>query len=204
MGMDGLPLVRLWRRNAARSSGDLSGTLLFSLGTSRGANRPGMSQYRAGHHGRTAARQTSSSAVDARHWMDGSRPAARSSKSKFMLPWSFRRSSRRKYMPQLQHNMWVVAAKSAVLSVITGAASGWSHRLRRPAVSAPHVTRSGSSALCRERPTARLFGMNHPDPGSRRSGCRHERVQRLAEFAALSRDRSAHLEHEQAKAELKV
>jgi hypothetical protein len=23
-------------------------------------------------------------------------------------------------MPQLQHNMWVVAAKSAVLSVITG------------------------------------------------------------------------------------
>jgi hypothetical protein len=25
-----------------------------------------------------------------------------------------------KYMPQLQHNMWVVAARSAVLSVITG------------------------------------------------------------------------------------
>jgi hypothetical protein len=25
-----------------------------------------------------------------------------------------------KYMPQLQHNMWVVAARTAVLSVITG------------------------------------------------------------------------------------
>ena len=41
--------------------------------------------------------------------------------SKFMLPWSFsEHGAAAKYMPQLQHNMWVVAAKNAVLSVITG------------------------------------------------------------------------------------
>ena len=41
--------------------------------------------------------------------------------SKFMLPWSFsEEAAAEKYMPQLQHNMWVVAARSAVLSIITG------------------------------------------------------------------------------------
>jgi predicted phage-related endonuclease len=38
-----------------------------------------------------------------------------------MLPWSFsEEAAAEKYMPQLQHNMWVVAARTAVLSVITG------------------------------------------------------------------------------------
>jgi hypothetical protein len=32
----------------------------------------------------------------------------------------FEEAAAEKYMPQLQHNMWVVAARSAVLSVITG------------------------------------------------------------------------------------
>ena len=41
--------------------------------------------------------------------------------AKFMLPWSFsEEAAAAKYMPQLQHNMWVVAARTAVLSVITG------------------------------------------------------------------------------------
>jgi predicted phage-related endonuclease len=40
---------------------------------------------------------------------------------KFMLPWSFSEEAAvQKYMPQLQHNMWVVVARSAVLSVISG------------------------------------------------------------------------------------
>jgi hypothetical protein len=39
----------------------------------------------------------------------------------FMLPWSFsEEAAAEKYMAQLQHNMWVVAASTAVLSVITG------------------------------------------------------------------------------------
>ena len=41
--------------------------------------------------------------------------------AKFMLPWSFsEEAAAEKYVPQLQHNMWVVAARTAVLSVITG------------------------------------------------------------------------------------
>ena len=41
--------------------------------------------------------------------------------SKFMLPWSFsEEAAAEKHMPQLQHNMWVVAARASVLSVITG------------------------------------------------------------------------------------
>ena len=41
--------------------------------------------------------------------------------AKFMLPWSFSEEAAvNKYMPQLQHNMWVVAARSAALSIITG------------------------------------------------------------------------------------
>src|SRR5947208_16712190 len=41
--------------------------------------------------------------------------------AKFMLPWSFSdEAAAEKYMPQLQHNMWVVGTRSAVLSVITG------------------------------------------------------------------------------------
>jgi hypothetical protein len=40
--------------------------------------------------------------------------------ARFMLPWSFsEESAAEKYMPQLQHNMHVVAARTAVLSVIT-------------------------------------------------------------------------------------
>ena len=38
-----------------------------------------------------------------------------------MLPWSFsEEGAAEKYMPQLQHNMWVTDAKASVLSIITG------------------------------------------------------------------------------------
>jgi hypothetical protein len=38
-----------------------------------------------------------------------------------MLPWSFsEEAAAEKYMAQLQHNMWVIQSRSAVLSIITG------------------------------------------------------------------------------------
>jgi predicted phage-related endonuclease len=41
--------------------------------------------------------------------------------AKFMLPWSFSEEAAvDKHMAQLQHNMWVTSAKTAVLSIITG------------------------------------------------------------------------------------
>jgi predicted phage-related endonuclease len=41
--------------------------------------------------------------------------------AKFMLPWSFsEETAAAKHMAQLQHNMWVTASRTAVLSIITG------------------------------------------------------------------------------------
>jgi hypothetical protein len=41
--------------------------------------------------------------------------------AKFMLPWSFsEEAAAEKHAAQLQHNMWVVAARTASLSIITG------------------------------------------------------------------------------------
>jgi predicted phage-related endonuclease len=41
--------------------------------------------------------------------------------AKFMLPWSFsEEAAAEKHMAQVQHNMWVTNATSAVLSIITG------------------------------------------------------------------------------------
>ena len=41
--------------------------------------------------------------------------------SKFMLPWYFsEEAAAQKYLPQLQHNMWVTNSTTSVLSIITG------------------------------------------------------------------------------------
>src|SRR5258708_29048799 len=48
--------------------------------------------------------------------------------AKFMLPWSFsEEGAAEKHMAQRQHNMWVTASRTAVLSIITegDAANGW-------------------------------------------------------------------------------
>jgi predicted phage-related endonuclease len=41
--------------------------------------------------------------------------------AKFMLPWNFsEEAAAEKHVAQLQHNMWVTASRTAVLSIITG------------------------------------------------------------------------------------
>src|SRR3984957_9862382 len=129
--------------------------------------------------------------------------------SKFMLPWYFsEEAATAKYMPQLQHNMWVVAARSAVLSVITGGGkrveiTGHADPLYQHLI----VTAERKFWRCVENgETPRLFGVELPAP-------RIEAVRVVdmsasnawAEFAAVfSRTRSDHLDHEQAKTELKA
>jgi predicted phage-related endonuclease len=128
--------------------------------------------------------------------------------SKFMLPWSFsEEAAAEKYMPQLQHNMWVVAARGAVLSVITGGGKWVEIKAQAdPLYQHLIVTAERKFWRCVEsgEPPA-LFGAEPPRP-------RIEAVRIVdmgasnawAEFAAVfSRTRSAHLEHEQAKTELK-
>jgi predicted phage-related endonuclease len=128
--------------------------------------------------------------------------------SKFMLPWYFsEEAAAAKYMPQLQHNMWVLAVRSAVLSVITGGGK-WVEINTHADPLYQHLIVTAERKFWRcvesgERPT--LFGAEPPKP-------RIEAVRIVdmtssnawAEFAAIfSRTRSAHQEHEQAKAELK-
>src|SRR5438067_8884142 len=90
--------------------------------------------------------------------------------AKFMLPWSFsEEAAAEKYMPQLQHNMWVVAARSAVLSIITGGGKWveittyadplYQHLSLRPNASSGAVSRAAS-------PLASL-GSSRRSPGSR-------------------------------------
>jgi predicted phage-related endonuclease len=128
--------------------------------------------------------------------------------AKFMLPWSFsEEAAAQKYMPQLQHNMWVVAARSAVLSVITGGGK-WVEITTHADPLYQHLIVTAEWKFWRcvesgESPT--LFGVEPPKP-------RIEAVRIVdmttsnawAEFAGiLIRTREAQLEHERAKAELK-
>jgi predicted phage-related endonuclease len=129
--------------------------------------------------------------------------------AKFMLPWSFsEEAAAAKYMPQLQHNMWVVAARTAVLSVITGGGK-WVEILAHADPLYQHliVTAERKFWRCVESgDEPKLFGVEPPKP-------RLEAVRIVdmtssnawAEFAAIfARTRQAHFEHEQARAELKT
>jgi predicted phage-related endonuclease len=128
--------------------------------------------------------------------------------SKFMLPWSFSEEAAvEKYMPQLQHNMWVVAATSAVLSVITGGGK-WVEIKTHADPLYQHLIFTAERKFWRcveSGETPRLFGVQPPKP-------RIEAIRIVdmtasnawAEFAAIfSQTRAAQQEHEQAKAELK-
>jgi hypothetical protein len=74
--------------------------------------------------------------------------------AKFMLPWSFSEVA-----AQLQHNMWVVAARSAVLSVITGGGK-WVENYQHLIITAERkfwrCVESGEPP--------RLFGVEPPKP----------------------------------------
>jgi predicted phage-related endonuclease len=113
-----------------------------------------------------------------------------------------------KYMPQLQHNMWVVAARTAVLSVITGGGK-WVEITTHADPLYQHliVTAERKFWRCVESgEPPRLFGVEPPKP-------RVESVRVVdmsgsnswAEFASLYRStRPAFLEHERSKSELKI
>jgi hypothetical protein len=58
-----------------------------------------------------------------------------------MLPWAFsKEAAAAKHMEQLQHNMWVIQSRSAVLSIITGGGK-WVEIALPPDPPAPAVDR---------------------------------------------------------------
>src|SRR5690349_13244871 len=124
MGEDEAALLRLWREKRGEAEpADLSGNLVVQLGLATEALNRRWYVANTGHVLTDVQRRIRHPAL---RWMaatlDGRVEATGAVfEAKFMLPWAFsEEAAAEKYMPQLQHNMWVVAARSAVLSVITG------------------------------------------------------------------------------------
>ena len=211
MGNDETALVRLWQEKRGEvEPQDLSGNLIVQLGVvTEELNR----RWYEANTGQVITDIQRRVRHPALRWMaatlDGRVQGSEAVfESKFMLPWQFsEEAAAEKYMAQLQHNMWVVAAKSAVLSVITGGGK-WVEITAHADPLYQHliVTAERKFWRCVESgEVPRLFGVDPPKP-------RLEAIRIVdmstsnawAEFAAaFTRTRSAHLEHEQAKTELK-
>ena len=125
-----------------------------------------------------------------------------------MLPWSFsEEAAAQKYIAQLQHNMWVTNATTAALSIITGGGK-WVELTIPADLLYQHLLLTAEKKFWRsvesgepprlflaEPPRVRIEAVRIVDMSSSNS---------WAEFAGIfCRTRSAFLEHENAKAELK-
>jgi predicted phage-related endonuclease len=212
MGDDEGALLRLWREKRGEvEPEDLSGNLIVQLGlATEDLNRR---WYEANTEQviidvqkqvRHPALKWMAATLDGR--VQGSDAVF---EAKFMLPWSFsEEAAAEKYMPQLQHNMWVVASRTAVLSIITGGGK-WVEIATQADPLYQHliVTAERKFWRCVESgELPRLFGVEPPRP-------RLEAVRiadmsgsnSWAEFAGLFRStRQAFLEHERSKTELKA
>jgi predicted phage-related endonuclease len=212
MGDDEAALLRLWREKRGEiEPEDLSGNLIVQLGlATEDLNR----RWYEANSGQVLTDVQKRIRHPVLCWMaatlDGRVEAtAAVFEAKFMLPWSFsEESAAEKYMPQLQHNMWVVAARSAVLSVITGGGK-WVEISTHADPLYQHliVTAERKFWRCVESgEPPRLFGVEPPKP-------KIEAVRIVdmsasnswAEFAGIFRDtRQAFVQHERSKAELKA
>jgi hypothetical protein len=212
MGNDEAALVRLWREKRGElEAEDLSGNLLVQLGTATEELNRTWYERNTGRRVTAVQRRVKHSAIP---WMvatlDGIVGGTKAVfEAKFMLPWSFsEEAAAEKYMAQVQHNMWVTHLRTSVLSIITG--GGKWVEITVPMdplylsvlVSAEkkfwRCVQSGEKPhlINAEPPRPRIEAIRVVDMSASNS---------WAEFAALFRNtRSAFLEHERAKSELKA
>jgi predicted phage-related endonuclease len=212
MGNDEAALVRLWQEKRGEvEPEDLSGNLLVQLGLATEELNRRWYQANSGQvltdiqrHIRHPALRWMAATLDGRVEATGAVFEA-----KFMLPWAFsEEAAAEKYMPQLQHDMFAVTARSAVLSVITSGGK-WVEIVTHADPLYQHliVTAERKFWRCVESDEPpRLFGVDPPKP-------RIEAVRIVdmsasnswAEFAGIFRStREAFLEHERSKTELKA
>ena len=124
MGNDESALIHLWQEKRGEVEPyDLSGNLIVQLGVVTERLNRQWYERNTGQAIKDVQRRVNHPVVK---WMaatlDGVVEATGAVfEAKFMLPWSFsEEGAAEKYMPQLQHNMWVTNATTSVLSVITG------------------------------------------------------------------------------------
>lgn len=211
MGNDAGALLRLWQEKRGEVEPiDLSGDLIVQLGTATEVLNRTWYQRSSGQTIKDIQKRV-------RHpvhkWMgatlDGMvEQTGAVFEAKFMLPWAFtEEAAADKHMAQLQHNMWVMAARSSVLSIITGGGKWVEIKLLADPLY-QHLLLTAEKKFWRcvqsgEPPV--LFNIETPRP-------RLEAVKivdmstsnQWAELAAsYLRTREAHGEHETAKADLK-
>ena len=212
MGDDEVKLIRLWKEKRGElEPEDLSGDLLVQLGTVTEHFNRHWYEKNTGQAITDVQRQVFHCV---HRWMaatlDGRVEAIGAVfEAKFALPWNFtEEGAAEKHMAQLQHNMWVTASRTAVLSIITGGGK-WVEMTIPADPLYQHLLLTAERKFWRcvqsgEPP--RLFGIEPPRP-------RVEAVRTVdmsasnawAEFANLYRlTRPAALDHDRAKTELKA
>jgi predicted phage-related endonuclease len=212
MGNDEAALIQLWREKRGEAEPeDLSGNLVVQLGAATEELNRSWYERNTGRRVTDVQRKVKHSAIP---WMaatiDGIVEGAEAVfEAKFMLPWSFsEQAAVEKHMAQVQHNMWVTHLRTSVLSIITGGGKWVEIAIPMDPlyltvlVSAEkkfwRCVQSGEMPhlINAERPRPRIEAIRIVDMSSSNS---------WAEFAALFRNtRSAFLEHERAKSELKA
>jgi predicted phage-related endonuclease len=212
MGDDESALIRLWREKRGEAEpNDLSGDLLVRLGTVTEDLNRCWYEKNSGYCVSDVQRQVFHKV---HRWMaatlDGRIEATGAVfEAKFILPWSFpEEGAAAKHMAQLQHNMWVTASRTAVLSIITGGGK-WVEMTIPADPLYQHLLLTAERKFWRCEETGeppRLFGVEAPRP-------RVEAIRTVdmsgsnawAEFANLYRlTRPAALDHDRAKTELKA
>ncbi len=212
MGDDEAALIRLWREKRGEAGPeDLSGNLIVQLGkVTEDLNRTWY-ERNTGRIVGDIQRLVKHSAIP---WMaatlDGIVEGTEAVfEAKFMLPWSFsEEAAAEKYTAQVQHNMRVTHLRSSVLSIITGGGKWVEITIPMDPlylsvlVSAEkkfwRCVQSGEPPhlINAEPPRPRIEAIRIVDMSASNS---------WAEFAAVFRNtRSAFLDHERAKSELKA
>jgi predicted phage-related endonuclease len=211
MGRDEKALIRLWQEKRGETDPeDLSGNLIVQLGVATEELNRAWYERNTGRRVRDVQRRVKHSLIP---WMaatlDGIVEGTEAVfESKFMLPWQFSEEwAAEKYMPQVQHNMWVTHLRSSVLSIITGGGKWVEIAIPMdPLYLSVLVAAEKKFWRCvRTGEPPRLINAEPPRP-------RIEAIRIVdmsssnswAELAALFRNtRNAFLDHERAKSELK-
>jgi predicted phage-related endonuclease len=212
MGNDQAALIQLWREKRGEAEPeDLSSNLVVQLGAATEELNRTWYERNTGRRVTDLQRKVKHSAI---RWMaatlDGIVEGTEAVfEAKFMLPWSFsEEAAAAKYMAQVQHNMWVTHFRTSVLSVITGGGKWVEITIPMDPlylsvlVSAEkkfwRCVQSGEvpHLVLAEPPRPRIEAIRIVDMSASNS---------WAEFATLFRNtRSAFLDHERAKGELKA